>query len=265
LPFKYDLQRYSAAPVAKLRVPGATVTARLLVAWSSADDASLRNMEGIYAFADPADTISSSSAAAAEEAPFALLLVSDNNLSAETPTQIVKFRVVGGVYAEDDDDDAAAAAAGAAAAGVGAGVGLGVHTAGADVAAADRSTGSTGADVDQSGAAAAGEEKPAAAAALGLSAEEALYNGGGEVPLHGDAAGTVQAAVGGVVAAVAVGLLLAHQRRQHSRRAGRGSGGGGGGGGGGGVDVESALVARTNAAGKLTMGNYSYGLVTPPR
>ena len=100
--YERGLQRTEirVAPTSQLRVPGATVIPRLLVSFSSAEGCTLQNMEGIFAFVDSADP--------AGPAGFSLVLVSDDDLGVNGRTQIVKFRVVGDVYADDVADAAAA-------------------------------------------------------------------------------------------------------------------------------------------------------------
>ena len=83
------------APVARLRNLGATVDARLLVKWSGAEGCPMTNMEGIHAFEGGAE-------ADGDDRGVDVILVSDNNLVPEQPTQIVRLNVAGGVYAEDD-------------------------------------------------------------------------------------------------------------------------------------------------------------------
>ena len=66
------------------------VEARLLARWSGAEGCPLTNMEGIHAVAS------------ANGRDLDLVLVTDNNLRAEDPTQIARLRVVGGVDVPDD-------------------------------------------------------------------------------------------------------------------------------------------------------------------
>lgn len=251
------------APVAALRVPGATVSARLLVRWSSADGASLRNMEGIHAFADrdflgqSADHLGAGeglgAASVSEAAPFSLLLVSDNNLSEVELTQIVKFRVVGGVYAaevEANADDVVDGRVDSA---------YSSATETSEIEFARGSAAVVSAREDEPAVAALGLSDKAAAvvpstgsdaasAASSFDATSAAYSFADAAYA---AAATPAAGMAVAVVAAAIALLSVHRRRLHASR--RTSG-----------DVEAALVVRTNAAGKMTMGNYSYGLIASP-
>ena len=83
------------APIERLRNLGVTVDARLLVKWSGAEGCPMTNMEGIHAFEGGAE-------ADGDDRGVDVILVSDNNLVPEQPTQIVKLNIAGGLYAEDD-------------------------------------------------------------------------------------------------------------------------------------------------------------------
>ena len=68
-----------------LRVPGATVHVSPLLDW---DDGPIGNMEGVHAFN------------LGNDGAIGVLMVSDNNLSPTTNTQIVEFEVRGPLFAE---------------------------------------------------------------------------------------------------------------------------------------------------------------------
>lgn len=72
-----------------------SVKARLLARWSGAEGCPLTNMEGIHAVVS------------GDGRDIDLVLVSDNNLQPNDPTQIVRLRLVGGADVPDDVADAA--------------------------------------------------------------------------------------------------------------------------------------------------------------
>lgn len=217
-------------------------------------------MEGIHAFAEPLGGDGAAGRVAADasarvgsrvgwagagrdtvtkdapppsEAPFSVLLVSDNNLSPENPTQIVKFRVVGGVYVADG------------------GRPTDRTSGGMDQWTSDWTNGSNGVSGHGHGDGDGGNAPPLAA--LGMSAAFKKVTDG--VGGGGAVAGTLV-----VVLAAVGGLFMAHRRLQgpHSTVDGGGASSAARrrGGGGGVGDVESNLLGK---------GNYSYGLVASPQ
>jgi hypothetical protein len=235
-----------AAQVSALRTPGAEVAARLLVAWSggnggdSGEGCSLSNMEGIHAFMEPAPRGGGQ--------VLALVLVSDNNMHVEEPTQIAKFHVIGGVYAEDaggvgEGEVVAGAAAAAAAAGLG---GARVPPAAAAAQGAAKKSKrkfSLSKAVNEASLGAASRAGEAHGAVTRTAAAAGGFLGwDGERRWH-DATGAAAVCSAGV--AVLAALLIVGRSRRSKRDAA--------------TAAESSSL-RVNTAGKMTLGNYSYGV-----